>query len=147
MLKSVLLLCSAILSYYCHWTLNLVSQNFSIALLLAVTKIATQYDKIRNSAGDEGLLTFYSDSWANFLPKWFYKTIYALIFLKIPDQMHHLTHAELVWLFRAGTFLPHSSHLYLGSSEIWTRFMNNQTYDTKKESTLSIATFHDSGNY
>ena len=28
--------------------------------------------------------------------KWFYKTIYALIFLKIPDQMHHLTHAELV---------------------------------------------------
>ena len=42
---------------------------------------------------------------------WFYLTNYALNALKILNQIHRCTYAELVWLFRAGTFLLHSSHL------------------------------------
>ena len=48
---------------------------------------------------------FFSDSWAPIShQKWFYLTIsLTLNSLKIPDQIHHCTRAELVWLFHART--------------------------------------------
>ena len=47
--------------------------------------------------GNQGLLTFNSDLWALISHQpWFYLTILALNFLKIPYQIHHRTHAELV---------------------------------------------------
>ena len=82
---------------------ELVSQNFPLALP-EVTK--SQYNTIpyKIPCGNQGLLTSYSDSWAQISYETrVYLTIYALVFLEIPDQIHHCKHAELVWLFHAGT--------------------------------------------
>ena len=82
-LKSVLILRSEILSYDCFWTLNGYWIGFA------------EFPTIRyeNPWGNQGLLTLNGDSWAQIAYRtWVYWTIYALIFLKIPDQIHHCIH-------------------------------------------------------
>ena len=89
------------------------------------------------TCGNEGLLTFYSDPWAQIsYQTWVYLTVCVLIFLRIP--------ADLI----VSCCNPSCDILciYSSNSEISTCLINNQTHDTKRMLILSAETLHDSEN-
>ena len=80
-LKSSLIMWSAILSYNRSWRLNWISQNFPLALHKKFPCNAIWNEIL---CGNAGSLTFYSDSWALIsYQTWFHLTINALNALKI----------------------------------------------------------------
>lgn len=95
---------------FCHPELflflnvELISQNFPL-VIPEVTKSQHNTIPYEIPCGNQGLLTSYSDSWVQIsYETCVYLTIYALVFLEIPDQVHHCKRVEPVWLFHAGTF-------------------------------------------
>ena len=124
-LKSVLILCSSILSHYCSCTLNWFRRisHFHYSRLQKSLHNTIQYEI---PCGNQGLLTLNSDSW----PQISYQT----------------------WVYWKPTHLSSWNasrsilRIYCSRNEISTRLINNQTHETKKKSIWSLATLHDSGN-
>ena len=132
-LKSVLILCSTIVSFNCFWALNgveLVSHN-TIRNSQRESRLAYVEQRFvgPNCVPNVGLL----DNLRTYLPEntWSDTSLYA-----------HKT--SLITSYRNASCYTH--RVYFSGTEISTRLINNQTHGTKKKSILNIEALYDTGN-
>ena len=97
--------------------------------------------------GNQGFLTFYSDSWALIsCQTGIYLTIYALNTLKISDHIHHCrTVRRTSSIIRCRDASCNILRICFNGSEMTTCLTNDQTNDKRKMAILSEETFFESG--
>ena len=95
--------------------------------------------------GNQGVLTFYSDSWALIsCQTGIYLTIYALNTLKIPDQIHHCkqNYSSIIPCCNASC---NTLRICFNGSEMTTCLTHDQINDRRKMPILSEETFLEGG--